>query len=191
MLFITVRSASPADVPRVLQVVEQVKRLQHKRGTWPFILPPPKPLTRTSEVNAGALREELHQYVVYDAQPRAPRRIKLDDPPAKEYTPPSSLTVHLSKISMPELRPQAVAPKTQQQRPAAFPMPRTGPAPPPLPLREASPPRRGLLKSSSSSAPKNQRGHSMIFTSAMTPPPPQSTRQEAAWRGSLWGRSRK
>jgi hypothetical protein len=32
MLFITVRSASPADVPRVLQVVEHVKRLRHKRG---------------------------------------------------------------------------------------------------------------------------------------------------------------
>jgi hypothetical protein len=34
MLFITVRSASPADVPRVLQVVDQVKRLRHKRGTY-------------------------------------------------------------------------------------------------------------------------------------------------------------
>lgn len=32
MLFITVRSASPADVQRVLQVVEQVRRLRHKRG---------------------------------------------------------------------------------------------------------------------------------------------------------------
>lgn len=32
MLFITVRSASPADVPKVLQVVEHVKRLRHKRG---------------------------------------------------------------------------------------------------------------------------------------------------------------
>lgn len=36
MLFITVRSASPADVGRVLQVVEQVKRLRHKRGTCPI-----------------------------------------------------------------------------------------------------------------------------------------------------------
>jgi hypothetical protein len=39
MLFITVRSASPADVPRVLQVVDQVKRLRHKRGTYPVSLP--------------------------------------------------------------------------------------------------------------------------------------------------------
>lgn len=33
MLFITVCSASPADVPRVLQVVEQVEHLRHIRGT--------------------------------------------------------------------------------------------------------------------------------------------------------------
>ena len=35
MLFITVRSASPADVPRVLQVVEHIRRLRHKRGKSP------------------------------------------------------------------------------------------------------------------------------------------------------------
>ncbi|KAI0296565.1 hypothetical protein B0F90DRAFT_1811304 [Multifurca ochricompacta] len=90
MLFITVRSASPADVPKVLQVVEQVKRLRHKRGTS---------------------SEELHQYVVYDTQLAGPRRIKLDDPEPNTYTPPSSLTVHLSKISMPELSPRPMAPK--------------------------------------------------------------------------------
>jgi len=39
MLFITVRSASPADVPKVLQVVEHVKRLRHKRGDCLLILP--------------------------------------------------------------------------------------------------------------------------------------------------------
>ncbi|KAN0138061.1 hypothetical protein V8E53_003950 [Lactarius tabidus] len=101
MLFITVRSASPADVPRVLQVVDQVKRLRHKR--------------------------ELNQYVVYDAQPRAPQRIKLDDPPANTYTPPTSLTVHLSKIPMPELcpRPVTVRPRTAA---AATSAPRTHPA---------------------------------------------------------------
>ena len=32
MLFVTVRSASPAEVPKVLQVVEQTKRLRHKAG---------------------------------------------------------------------------------------------------------------------------------------------------------------
>ncbi|KAF8266153.1 hypothetical protein EI94DRAFT_1733905 [Lactarius quietus] len=186
MLFITVRSASPADVQRVLQVVEQVKRLRHKR-----------------EVNAPALCEELNQYVVYDAQPRAPQRIKLDDPPAKAYTPPSSLTIHLSKIPMPELCPRPVAPKGHQQQqqqqqqtgparpPQYFPMPRNGtaPAPPPPPRNNAS------LRSSTSSAsapqPRNQRAQSMIFSSAPTPRPPQPTQQNAAWRGSIWGRSRK
>ncbi|KAH9019779.1 hypothetical protein EDB85DRAFT_1815085, partial [Lactarius pseudohatsudake] len=79
-LFITVRFASPADVSRVYS----------------------SPL----EVTPGAPREELHQYVIYDAEPRAPRHIKLDDPP-------TSLTMHLSKILMPELCPPPVAPKSQ------------------------------------------------------------------------------
>ncbi|KAL6299531.1 hypothetical protein BKA93DRAFT_829811 [Sparassis latifolia] len=90
MLFITVRSASPAQVPRVLRVVEETKRLRHKSGV--------------------ADEEELHQYVVYDTAPaKGLRRINLDDPaPAtkgKAYVPPTSLMVHLSKIDMPELRP--------------------------------------------------------------------------------------
>jgi len=91
MLFITVRSASPTDVPKVLQVVEHVKRMRHKR-----------------DVNAGKLSEELHQYVIYDNKPSVGlQRIKLDGPQGSTYTPPSSLTVHLSKIPMPELQPQA------------------------------------------------------------------------------------
>ncbi|KAH9010127.1 hypothetical protein EDB84DRAFT_1228210, partial [Lactarius hengduanensis] len=90
-LFITVRFASPADVSRVYRSSSS------------------SPL----EVTPGALREELHQYVIYDAEPRAPRRIKLDDPPANTYTPPTSLTMHLSKIPMPELCPPPVAPKSQ------------------------------------------------------------------------------
>ncbi len=39
MLFITIRSASPADVPKVLQVVEHVKRLRHKRGELTMSIP--------------------------------------------------------------------------------------------------------------------------------------------------------
>lgn len=176
MLFITVRSASPADVPRVLQVVDQVKRLRHKR-----------------EVNAGALREELNQYVVYDAQPRAPQRIKLDDPPANVYTPPTSLTVHLSKIPMPELCPRPVAPKGQHQHqqppparpPHAFPMPRSpsGPAPPPPPPHRAPTPPRNVLRSPTASA-------SPPHSAFQTPPSPHPTHQQS-WRGSIWGRSRK
>ena len=162
-------------------------------------LPPP-------EVNAGALSEELQQYVIYDAQPRGPHRIKLDDPPANVYTPPTSLTVHLSKIPMPELSPRAVAPKGRQQQqpaparpPQAFPMPRTGSAQAHAP-RSVSLPGNSLPRSSTSSAspphPKNQnhnhnqRGQSMVFSAPPAPPPPQPTQQQAAWRGSIWGRSR-
>ncbi|TFY61486.1 hypothetical protein EVG20_g7041 [Dentipellis fragilis] len=98
MLFITVRSAAAVQVPKVLQVVEQTKRIRHKRG----------------------LPSELHQYVLYDTQqqtPSPPRRIKLDDPPpgaasvpaVAGYSPPQSLVVHLSKISIPELQPRTKA----------------------------------------------------------------------------------
>ena len=48
MLFITVRSALPADVGRVLQVVDQVKRLRHKRSTCPIPLPCSLPFTHPS-----------------------------------------------------------------------------------------------------------------------------------------------
>ncbi|KAI0955322.1 hypothetical protein AcW1_006938 [Taiwanofungus camphoratus] len=96
MLFVSVRAAAAADVPKVLRVVEETKRLRHKSGI--------------------AEDEELHQYVVYDsasdAARKGPRRINLDDPCAKAkgrsgaYAPPTSLLVHLSKIDMPELRPR-------------------------------------------------------------------------------------
>lgn len=93
MLFISVRSAEAAQVPKVLQVVEETKRMRYKAGD-----------------------SELHQYVIYDAQKqipqKGPRVIKLDDQPSKskarDYTPPDSLIVHLSKIDMPELRPCGV-----------------------------------------------------------------------------------
>lgn len=52
----------------------------------------------------------LHQYVMYDTadKQKGPRRIVLDDNKTKNvYTPPKSLTVHLSKIDMPELQPKA------------------------------------------------------------------------------------
>ena len=58
--------------------------------------------------------EELHQYVLYDTKPekKRPRIINLDDDKDKnkseiKYEPPSSLTVHMSKIFMPELQPKA------------------------------------------------------------------------------------
>ncbi|KAG6837359.1 hypothetical protein H0H93_010961 [Arthromyces matolae] len=88
MLFVTIRSGASEQVPKVLQVVEETKRIRHK---------------------AGLEDAELHQYVVYDtAQKKGPRRINLDDnvKPTTTYTPPTSLTVHLSKIDMPELQPK-------------------------------------------------------------------------------------
>ncbi|OBZ65250.1 hypothetical protein A0H81_14774 [Grifola frondosa] len=98
MLFVTLRSASAAEVPKVLRVVEEAKRLRHKSGI--------------------ADDEELHQYVVYDtgssSERKGPKRINLNDPDPKakgpNYAPappPTSLTVHLSKIDMPELQPRA------------------------------------------------------------------------------------
>jgi len=90
MLFITLRSASAQQVPKVLAVVEQTKRRRHKAG-----------LDES---------ESLFQYVVYDApsnNQKGPKRINLDDPAAKKgYAPPQSLMVHLSKIDMPELQPR-------------------------------------------------------------------------------------
>ncbi|KAH9015569.1 hypothetical protein EDB85DRAFT_1815480, partial [Lactarius pseudohatsudake] len=78
-LFITVHFASPTDMSQVYS----------------------SPL----EVTPGALREKLHQYIIYDAKPCTLCHIKLDDPPVNTYTPLTSLTMHLSKILMPELCP--------------------------------------------------------------------------------------
>ncbi|CAK5281428.1 unnamed protein product [Mycena citricolor] len=85
MLFISILSAEASQVPKVLQVVEEAKRIRHKAG----------------------ITEELHQYVLYDTLRKGPRRINLDDADKRKYTPPESLIVHLSKIPMPELQPQA------------------------------------------------------------------------------------
>lgn len=34
MLFVTLRSSAPDQVPKVLQVVEQTKRIRHKAGAY-------------------------------------------------------------------------------------------------------------------------------------------------------------
>lgn len=39
MLFVTVRSATAAHVPKVLQVVEHTKRLRHKAGMSDSFIP--------------------------------------------------------------------------------------------------------------------------------------------------------
>lgn len=38
MLFISVRSATVENVPKVLRVVEEIKRLRHKAGTHFFVI---------------------------------------------------------------------------------------------------------------------------------------------------------
>ncbi|KAF8433212.1 hypothetical protein L210DRAFT_3364930, partial [Boletus edulis BED1] len=99
MLFISVRSSDPNQVSKVLRVVEETKRLRHKAGTS----------------SKSARDPDLHQYVLYDTNEgvvphKGPRIINLDDKDGKnknkDYSPPQSLTVHLSKIDMPELRPR-------------------------------------------------------------------------------------
>ncbi|KAM6496979.1 hypothetical protein JOM56_007452 [Amanita muscaria] len=91
MLFITVKSAGAEQVPKVLQVVEEAKRTRHK--------------------NSQGEESEMHQYVLYDVEkPKGPKRINLDDfdhnKNRDKYKPPSNLTIHLSKIDMPELQPK-------------------------------------------------------------------------------------
>ncbi|KAF5336110.1 hypothetical protein D9611_006397 [Ephemerocybe angulata] len=90
MLFISVKSTSAEFVPKVLQVVEEAKRIRHKAGLDD--------------------EADLHQYVLYDTEKKkVPKRINLNDDADQKakYTPPSSLTVHLSKIDMPELQPKS------------------------------------------------------------------------------------
>jgi hypothetical protein len=109
MLFISIRSDTAAQVPKVLQVVEETKRKRHKAGRCTLISS-----DHGIDYGAGvAFDQELYQYVVYDTQPepsKGPRVIKLDGPSKGKgkdaYAPPESLTVHLSKISMPELEPK-------------------------------------------------------------------------------------
>ena len=38
MLFISVRSATVENVPKVLRVVEEIKRIRHKAGTHFFVI---------------------------------------------------------------------------------------------------------------------------------------------------------
>jgi hypothetical protein len=93
MLYLVLRPQSPEHVGKVIQVAESTKRFYYKSGHHD---------------------DELHQYVTMeDAKPekKAPKVIKLDDDSKKkkekEYKPPQTVTVHLSKIAMPELQPKA------------------------------------------------------------------------------------
>ncbi|KAG6891230.1 hypothetical protein C0995_008482 [Termitomyces sp. Mi166 len=113
MLFVTIRSAAAEQVPKVLQVVQETKRIRHKAGEKHSLVTSALPSVWVIPDTGGlGLSEEaeLHQYVVYDdVKKKGPRRINLDDAkPTTAYTPPTSLTIHLSKIDMPELQPKAI-----------------------------------------------------------------------------------
>jgi len=71
-----------------VQVAEAAKRMHYK---------------------SGGHDEELQQYVRWeDMKPKGPKVIKLDNPEGKkEYKPPQTINIHLSKIPMPELQPKA------------------------------------------------------------------------------------
>lgn len=83
ILFVSILASDAPQVPKVLQTVEETKRMRYR----------------------AANMEELHQYVVYDTLPaKGPRRINLDS--KDKYEAPKSILVHLSKIPMPELQPK-------------------------------------------------------------------------------------
>lgn len=97
-MFIMIRALDSAQVQRVVQVAEETKRTRRR----------------------ARYEEELHQYLRYEDEPakapKGPKVIKLDESPSKDtsikgYSPPKTLTIHLSKIPMPELMPVAPPPK--------------------------------------------------------------------------------
>jgi len=119
MLFISVRSADENQVSKVLRVAEETKRLWYKAG---MSLTSAFPRTRSLMLRTDTGDTDLHQYVLYDtmegvASQKGSRIINLNSKERgknKEYAPPKSLTVHLSKIDMPELRPRGTPPDNRQ-----------------------------------------------------------------------------
>lgn len=111
MLFVSIRSAAAEHVPKVIQVVEETRRIRHRAGLA-SCASFQSPLTYIPGLEEES---ELHQYVAYDTvKPngtKGPRRINLDDDPKgkNKYSPPNSLIIHLSKIPMPELQPKPAA----------------------------------------------------------------------------------
>ncbi|PVF99867.1 hypothetical protein CPB86DRAFT_783253 [Serendipita vermifera] len=115
MLYIVIRPQSSEHVAKVIQVAEATKRFYYKSVRHD---------------------EDLHQYVsMEDAQPvnTGPKVINLDDggkKKGKPYIPPQTVTVHLSKIAMPELQPKAKqpSPKAANAVPSSSSSPNNKPA---------------------------------------------------------------
>ncbi|KAF8478252.1 hypothetical protein JB92DRAFT_3048096 [Gautieria morchelliformis] len=160
LLFITLRSLAPSCVSKVVQVAEATKRQQYKDSGYDD-------------------DQELHQYVGMsfdedagkgkgkgkDKGKKGPRVINLDDNPTAPrtplYQPPNTLTIHLSKIAMPELEPKTNNPKNS--KPGANSSGRQGRA---APEPEVS-------KTSKTS--KQERRQSSAAAMATLAPPPQAT----------------
>ncbi|KAG8951867.1 hypothetical protein FRC04_005559 [Tulasnella sp. 424] len=152
MLFIVVRSKTALEVPKVVAVASLVKRLRYK---------------------GGAHDEELHQYAKYEeaAEKKGPRVINLDGPakePPKEYKPPTALSIHLSKIPMPELQAKA---------------------PPPERSTTSNVPRPGLQVPSGSSSGRNDRPGRRTHSAEPRPsarPGPGAGRHDRPASGAGW-----
>ncbi|KAG2011705.1 hypothetical protein CC2G_011793 [Coprinopsis cinerea AmutBmut pab1-1] len=180
MLFISVKSSSAQTVPKVLQVVEETKRIRYKAGL--------------DEDN------ELHQYVLYDVEKKkGPRRINLDDDADQKakYTPPDSLIVHLSKIDMPELQPKTQPPsndkgkkndkKVQPIQPTPFTSPPSIPPTPPSGSRPSSssgqqkPQKSQKLQKNKQSRPAGDKDKKDKVPTPPPPPPPQPPAQSGTF----------
>ncbi|KAF5367829.1 hypothetical protein D9757_010332 [Collybiopsis confluens] len=154
MLFITIKSHTHLEVQKVVQVAEQAKRIGHKAG----------------------LQDDLHQYVIYDTEEKkGPKRINLnDDSKTKKptpYVPPSSLSIHLSKIPMPELQPPKPGSKETNS---------AGPPPLPLPSKKKDTGKQSSPSSPLSPAPaplpkhKSNRLFRRRSSLSRSPSPPSS-----------------
>ena len=120
MLFVSLKSAEAEQVPKVLQVVEETKRIRYKAGMLFDCLLVDEGKADHELLEGLDEEEGLHQYVLYDQkeQRKGPRIINLDDEKKNKYAPPKNLTVHLSKISIPELQPKGVNDKSSNKSPS-------------------------------------------------------------------------
>ncbi|KAF8317173.1 hypothetical protein DL93DRAFT_2077390 [Clavulina sp. PMI_390] len=122
ILFIIIRSHNPEVVPKVVAIAEATKRLRH----------------RVADAD-----EELFQYLTYDQEDESKKKkrvIKLDDKPdpkKNEYKPLNTLTIHISKIPIPELghQNQSSSRPSPSSAPPAKTRPPNGKTPLTLPSR--------------------------------------------------------
>ncbi|KAG9127915.1 hypothetical protein FRC07_007566 [Ceratobasidium sp. 392] len=163
MMFIMIRALDAAQVQRVVQVAEETKRTRRR----------------------ARYEEELHQYLRYEDEkqeaPKGPKVIRLDGSPTKEsplkaYTPPKTLTIHLSKIPMPELMPLAPPPKPanlSQKAPNLKPPTASDPSPTARPGSQVNSPigHRNSFFGSLGSSSKNASGGALNSTSPHSPRP--------------------